>query len=171
MLVVEIVISNGHDTDPFRDIAAGVVDTLNHLFAYEMGANFRFAVWDYRLDPPRLVPAGALPARSLAMVDRSEAVLAIFGATLPEITCKEVARSMEARRAGQPHDLWVFVDSEHPSAERSTFFHELRDEFGEEIQYTSFSSELDFQAKVFETLTLFALKRLDFHLVEAEFLA
>ena len=164
------MISNGAETNVFRDIAVDVRQRLSHLFTYEMPTELQIIDWDYRLDMPRIVPLGGLPARSLTMVDEADAVLAIFGGPVTEIARQEVRHSFEVRQQGRPLQLWAFVDAGQPEEERTAFFAELRDEFGEEIVYTKFSNALEFQAMVFVTLTKFALEHLNLKLARAEYL-
>jgi hypothetical protein len=67
LLDVELMISNGADTNRYRDIAVNVAADVEHLFTYELGQTVGIRAWDYRNDNPHVVTAGALAARSLSM--------------------------------------------------------------------------------------------------------
>ena len=111
------MISNGADTNRYRDIAVNVAADVAHLFTYELGQPVGIRQWDYRRDNPRVVPAGALAARSLSMVERSECLLAILGATVPNITSQEVIRAFERRQAGERVDFWLFLNPDQKTSD------------------------------------------------------
>lgn len=160
MIDVRIMTSNGADTNRYRDVVNDVLVRMNHMLSNELTLDVTLTNWDYRQDVPRLVPAGELAARSLNMVDRAEALLAIFGRRLPSITCAEIRRAFERRQHGEQCEVWVFLNRDRVTGEHRRFFDELAVEFGEEIVYAHYSNTLDFQARLFTTLVSFVLRRL-----------
>jgi len=152
MTAVRVMISNGHDTDVYRDRAQDVLARAQHMFLYQMGTDPYVTEWDYRRDPSTVVPLGGVATRSLAMVDYSEALLAILGPTVPRITSQEICRACERRRDGDAVELWTFVNPAQTTARHERFFARVKREFGLEIVWSPYTNELDFQATLFTTL-------------------
>ena len=57
---VQVFISNGYDTNRYRDTAREVLDSLKELLQYKMEYDVTLSNWDYRRAPPAVVPAGSL---------------------------------------------------------------------------------------------------------------
>jgi hypothetical protein len=152
LILVDIMISNGSDTDRYRDVAAGVLDMMGHMLLYQLNVPLSLTNWDYRRDPPAVVPAGQLAARSLEMVERSQALLAIFGRRVPRVTCLEIRRAFERRQAGHTHPVWVFVNPKTKTDKHQEFFDQIKHDFGEEIIHAPYTDRLSFQSKVFTTI-------------------
>lgn len=159
MIGVDIFISCGDEVATYRDVGQAVFRSLEHMFRNELEVPLAIANWDFRADAPRVVRAGDLAARSLAMVERSNALIAIFGADLPKITCKEIRRAFSLRQRGSPVDIWVFLDRGNRSRRHAEFVARIKRQFHEEIIFTLYESELDFQAKLFTTLTPYLFRR------------
>ncbi len=160
MLDVALMISNGADTDPFRDLAGTVAAAVAHVFTYELEEVVVIRDWDYRMDNPRVVPAGALAARSLSMVEKSECLLAIFGPTVPMITSQEITRAFERRQAGEQVDFWLFLNPDQKNADHNAFLDGIAARFGERIVYSEYRSEMEFQARAMTTLFAYVARRL-----------
>jgi hypothetical protein len=159
LIEVAVMISNGDDTNMFRDRALDVVRRLHHMFVHQMGVGLGITNWDYRLDPPGIVPAGTLATRSLSMVDRSEALLAIFGPTVPTITSEEVWRAFERRRSGEQAEVWTFLNPDQKTSDHDAFVERICSEFGEQVVWANYRDELDFQGRLFTTLLPYLLGR------------
>lgn len=159
MIQVDIFISGGGDSTRYRNLAAETLASLQHMFQNELRSDLFIRSWDYRRDAPRIVPRGQVSSRSLAMVERTDILVAIFHLRLPPITCEEVRRTFERRRAGDPVDAKVFVNRayEGDPALRA-FFKAISDDFAEDIVYQQYGTALEFQRFLFTTLTPSLLK-------------
>jgi hypothetical protein len=157
---LEILISNGHDTNRYRDLANDAMHRLQQTLQFEMRLAVTILWWDYRASPPTVVPRGALAAASLATVDRSNAVVAIFGSRVPNVTTQEIHRAFQRRRDGQPIDVFVFVNETRMSDEHRTFFTEIRDAYGEEIIYQAYANPIEFQAQLYTLLFKYLFEQL-----------
>ena len=160
MLDVRLMISSGGDTKRHRDIAVDMATRVSHLFTYQLNQPVTIRQWDYRFDNPTVVPAGTLATRSLSMVDSSEFLLAIFGENVPPIASQEILRVFERRRDGAPVDFRLFLDPRKKTTEHDDFLARIKTEFGEEIVYAEYQSELDFQATVVMTLFEYVIGKL-----------
>jgi hypothetical protein len=154
------MISGGSDTERHRDIAVDMATRVSHLFSYQLNQPVTIRQWDYRFDNPTVVPAGTLATRSLSMVDSSECLLAIFGENVPPITSQEIFRVFQRRRDGFPVDFRLFLDPRKKTTEHDDFLARIKAEFGEQIVYAEYQSELDFQAKVVMTLFEYVMHKL-----------
>ena len=94
------------------------------------------------------------------MVDSSEFLLAIFGENVPPIASQEILRVFERRRDGAPVDFRLFLDPRKKTTEHDDFLARIKTEFGEEIVYAEYQSELDFQATVVMTLFEYVIGKL-----------
>jgi len=159
MIEAALMVSNGGDTNKYRDCANDTLTRLQHMFLHQLEIELHISNWDYRLDPPTVVPAGAMAARSLVMVNRSHGLLAIFGPSVPKITSKEVWEAFERRRRGDTEELWTFVNPNQLKASHTKFFNSINKEFGEEISWTPYHNEVEFQAALFTTLVPYLLRR------------
>src|SRR5439155_12507474 len=155
---LDLFISCGSDVNKYRDLGRGTFKLLEDTFL-EMAVPLYIRNWDYRTDPPRVVPVGAVAARSLNMVDRSHGLIAIFGSTLPRVTCAEIREMFDRRRRGQRVEIWVFVNPDKKTQEHAGFFEQVKKEFGEEIIYSLYRSPTDFQGMLFRTLIPFIFGR------------
>jgi hypothetical protein len=157
---LEILISNGSDTNRYRDIANDALRRLQQTLQFDMRLAVTILFWDYRDAPPTVVPRDALAAASLATVDRSNAVVAIFGRRVPDITTQEIRRAFQRRRDGTAVDIFVFVNQQRMTAEHQDFFDEIRDTFGEMIVYQSYSNPVEFQARLYTLLFKYLFEQL-----------
>jgi hypothetical protein len=107
---VELFISNGSDTNRYRDVAADVGHRLTQLLQYELGYDVGIVNWDYRRATPTVVPAGTLASTSLRMVDRAEALVAIFGRRDPTVTKEEIRQAFRRLDTGEAVDVFVFAN-------------------------------------------------------------
>lgn len=159
MVDIEVFFSCGSDVDRYRDIGETVLRRLAHMLIRELELDVRLDTWDFREAAPHVVPAGSISSLSLAMVGRSNALVAIFGRRCPLITRQEIRRAFEMRGAGRPVEILTFVNPQQLQSAHREFFAAIRDEFREEIVWTPYSNGLDFQAKLFTALTSYALRR------------
>jgi hypothetical protein len=146
---LEILISNGHDANRYRDLANDAMHRLQQTLQFEMRLAVTILWWDYRASPPTVVPRGALAAARLATVDRSNAVVAIFGSRLPDVTTEEIHRAFQRRRDGESVDVFVFVNDTKMSDQHRDFFAEILNAYGEQIVYQAYSTPIEFQAQLY----------------------
>jgi hypothetical protein len=154
------MISSGDDRKRHRDIAVEMAARVSHLFTHQLDEPVTIRQWDYRLDNPTVVRAGTLPTRSLSMVDRSECLLAILGKSVPPITSQEILRAFERRRAGSSVEFWMFLDPRKKTRGHEDFLQRIKTDFGEEVVYAEYQSDLQFQATVTMTLVEYVFKQL-----------
>ena len=164
MIGVKLMISNGHDTDTYRDRAQDVIARLQHMFLYQMtNANLYLSEWDYRRDPSMVLPAGGIATRSLAMVDSSEGLIAILGPTVPRVTSKEIRRACQRIRDRERVEMWTFVNPDQITPSHDRFFARIKKDFGQEIVWSRYHNELEFQAMLFTTLVPYLAGRAGAH--------
>jgi hypothetical protein len=160
VISIEIFISCGDEVDDLRNVGNDVLRRLDHMLTNEMNlGEVVVRNWDFRLDAPRVVDPGHLATRSLRMVEKSNALVAIFGAELPIITQQEIRRVCEMRRDGLDVEVFVFVDHALRTPEQAQFFAELANDYAQQIVYAQYQTELEFQAGLFTALTPFVLRR------------
>jgi hypothetical protein len=152
MLNIEVFVSCGSDRNGYRDVAKDAIERLRQLIRFEMTLEATIEYWDYRTATPTVVPRGGLAATSLANVDRSDALVAIFGRSLPNITTQEIRRAFERRERGEAEDVFVFVNPGLKTARHDAFFDRIEHDFGETIIWTPYTSRLTFQAGLYTTL-------------------
>jgi hypothetical protein len=160
MRVIDIFISGGSDTDRHRDVAADAISRLRQVIEYEMRLDVTLRNWDYRLSSPTVVPRGGLSAASLANVDRSDALVAIFGRRLPRITQDEIRRAFVRRQRGEQEEVFVFANRDRLTDRHNDFFEGIENEFNEAIVFAYYSDLLSFQAIVYSTLFGFLFTQL-----------
>jgi hypothetical protein len=154
MIQVDIFVSGGSDSVRFRNVAATTLVLLQHMFQNELRSDLFIRNWDYRNDAPRIVPRGQISSRSLAMVERTDILVAIFHRRLPPITCAEVRRIFERRRAGHQVQAKVFVHRTYEGdQDLRAFFKAISDDFAEDIVYQPYGSPIEFQGYLFTALT------------------
>ena len=149
---IELFVSCGSDRDSYRDVAKDAIERLRQVIQFEMGLDVTIAYWDYRTATPTVVPRGALASMSLANVDRSDALVAIFGRRVPRITKQEIRRAFERRRRGERQEVFVFAHPGLITSQHDGFFQRIEDDFGETIVYAPYSNRLTFQASLYTTL-------------------
>jgi hypothetical protein len=158
---VGIFISNGSDTNRYRDTASDVLARLRQLLQYELHYDVTLANWDYRRASPTVVPSGTMAATSLSIVDQSHALVAIFGRRCPRITCQEIRRAIERRVSGERIEVFIFLNPGLRTPEHDTFFNQLGADFAVEPVWAAYTSQVTFQAQLFTTLMRFLLEHLE----------
>jgi hypothetical protein len=159
MIEVRVMIANGGDTIEYRDCALDVIRRLNHLFLYELNLGMSVTNWDFRLDAPTVISEGAMAQRSLGIVDRSEVVLPIFGNTVPAITSQEMWQAFERRRSGANVEVWTFVNPLTMVDDHTAYFETIKNEFHEEVVYSEYRSQLEFQGSIFTAMFKYLIDR------------
>ena len=101
MIGVKVMISNGTDTDDYRNRAQDVIARLQHMFLYQMKAELYLTEWDYRRDPSMVVKAGEIATRVSQWLTRQRPYLPFWGPTVPRITSQEIRRACERIRNGE----------------------------------------------------------------------
>lgn len=160
MLALDVFISGGDEIESYRNIGLEVLRHLQQMFQKDIGVPLAIGTWDFRIDPPTVVRAGALAARSLSMVDRTNCIVVVFGSQLPKITCREIRHAFELRSRGQQVEVKVFLNRQLKTRSHGDFLRRIRGKFREEVVYSQYESELDFQAKLFTTLTPMVIGKL-----------
>ena len=160
MLGLDVFISGGDEVAPYRSVGMDVIRHLQQMFQKDLNVPIAIGTWDFRIDPPAVVPAGTLAARSLSMVERTNCIVVVFGAQLPKITCREVRHAFELRRRGDRVEVKVFLSRQHRTRSHSDFLRRIKKKFHEEVVYSQYESRLDFQAKLFTTLTPFVIGKM-----------
>jgi hypothetical protein len=160
VLEVEVFISCGDEVAALRDVGNSVLKSLQHMLLYNMRVQVTILNWDYRMAPPTVVPKGGLAGLSLSMVERSQALIAIFGKELPPVTREEIRKAFALRRAGKSVEVYVFINPALKTGEHDTFLKNIEVDFGEKVVYTHYNDSLEFQGKLFITLMPFILKRI-----------
>jgi hypothetical protein len=159
-LSIEVMVSNGGDTNRLRDIVNDVARRITHVFRSQLEYRLSINVWDYRLDPPQVAKSGTMRLRSLKMVENSECVIAILGEVVPPITREEILHAFERRRAGHLIDFMLFVNPAQKTADHDSLLRAISDMSGDEIIYATYSDELEFQAGVMVALFAHVLRRM-----------
>ena len=162
MLEFRVFISCGDEMEGFRDIAQDVLKRLDQMYADELGINQGIVIreWDFRRDNPRIVPAGTVAARSLAIVDKSHAVVAVLGRTVPTITRDEILEVFKRRTEGIGIELFLFMNPTLRDEPHRDLLAEIKNEYGEEPMWGRYQNSLDFQGTLFTTLVVHTLRRL-----------
>ena len=157
--VVRVLISCGRDVEALRNTASTALVHLNHMLDSELRSDLLLREWDFRLDTPRDVEKGHLPDRSIEMVDRSDAVLAILRGRVPTITRLEIRRAFELRSRGIYKPVWLFMDPARNALPHHALLEGIKQDYGREVAWTPYSSRLDFQAKVLMTIVPYLIAR------------
>lgn len=154
MIQVDIFVSGGADSARYRDVAGTSLALIQHMFQNELRSDLFIRSWDYRNDAPRVVPRGQISSRSLTMIERTNILVAIFHHRLPPITCAEIRRVFERRRAGDPVEVKVFVNRVYASDhDLRAFFQTISEDFAEDVIFQQYASTLEFQGYLFTALT------------------
>ena len=160
MLGLDVFISGGDEVAPYRTVGMEVLRHLQQMFQKDLNVPLAIGTWDFRIDPPAVVPPGTLAARSLSMVERTNCIVVVFGAQLPKVTCQEVRHAFKLRQRGERVEVKVFLSRLRRTRSHSDFLRRIKTKFHEEIVYSQYESKLDFQAKLFTTLTPFVIEKM-----------
>jgi hypothetical protein len=160
MRAITFFVSGGSDTNRQRDIAEDTIRRLGQVIESELLLDATLRSWDYRISTPTVVPRGGLAGPSLSNVDRSEALVAIFGARLPSVTQEEIRHQFRRRRDGEPVEVYVFVNPSKLTDRHWEFFGAIEHDFGEAIVFAQYMTNLDFQALLYSTLFNFLFRQL-----------
>jgi hypothetical protein len=160
VLGLDVFISGGDEVASYRNIGLNVIQHLQQMFQKDLNIPVAIGTWDFRLDPPGVVAAGTLSARSLSMVERTNCIVVVFGGDLPKLTCKEVRHAFKLRERGNDVEVKVFLSRLHRTRSHSDFLRRLKQRFHEEVVYAQYDSRIDFQAKLFTTLMPFVMKKM-----------
>jgi hypothetical protein len=160
MRTVNIFVSCGGDMNAHRDLAADAIRRLQQLLQFEMNLSVTINHWDFRFATPDVVPRGALATTSLTNVDRSDALIAIFGRRVPVITRQEIHEAFARRQRGEVQAIFVFANPDQLSDAHREFFAEVENAFGEEIVFGHYSNRLTFQAALYTMLFRYLFEQL-----------
>jgi len=87
-------------------------------------------------------------------------MIAVFGESLPRITCQEIRQAFRLRQDGTPVDVWVFLNRQLRRRRHMDFISRIKRQFHEQVVFAQYESELDFQATLFTTVTPYLVRRL-----------
>lgn len=158
MLEIWVFVSGGAETDDYRDVAKRVIHSVERILYVGLERDVVLRHWDYREEPPDVMPLGEFASTSLRMVDRSGAVIAILGEEIPRVTGKEIRRSITQLTAKKTDKVWVFVDAAKKNDRHRRFVRRLRRTHHVEVIYQEFDDLLDFQEKAFVALTPYVVR-------------
>lgn len=162
MIELDVFISGGDEIADLRDLADNTIRRLDQMFRVDMEAVLVLRVtWDFRIDPPAVVPRGQMAAKSLTMVERSAAVVVILGEHVPPITRQEVLRAFELRASGVDLEVWVFLQQGARGREHDQLLEEIGQVATEDVVYAQFHDRLDFQGLLFTTLVPYVMRRVE----------
>lgn len=166
MIELGTLVSGGAAIDRYRDVANEVLAAVEQIMR-RAGARFSILNWDWREEPPGVVPRGDYAALSLRMVERSNVLVALLADTVPTTTREEILHSFELRSRGRPVQVLIFVERAASHDRLDELIDEVRDRFGEQIMYQQFQDEFDLQRKLFVALVPLALALTGFAAPEA----
>jgi hypothetical protein len=156
----EFLVSASSDTDHLRDLADASIRRFQQVLRTELRLPIFFESWDYREATPTVVPRGALAATSLATVDRSSAVIPIFGRRLGRIASQEISRAFDRRQRGEDIQVVAFVHPDQRTARQREFFNGITETYGEEIVFAEYHDRLEFQGRFDAWLFRYLFERL-----------
>ncbi len=159
MIELWLFVSCGAALNSLRDVAVDVIQAVERMHVYDFGVSVVLRNWDWREEPPALVGANEFAARSLSMVERSHAVVAILGDGVPRVTGREIRRAIERFAHGQTDRVWVFVDEALKSDTHTRFVNRIKRQYKVQVVYQTYNGELDFQRKLFVALTPYVVKK------------
>lgn len=159
MIELWVFVSGGAEVREQRDLAVDVIRAVERIFVFELNVDLVLRNWDYRDEPPELVGLDQFAARSLRMVDRSHAVMAILGPTVPRVTGQEIRRAVERFTAGQTDRVWVFVDEAMKNDKHRRFVQRIAHDLSVQVVYQPFTTPLDLQRKLFVALTPLVIRK------------
>jgi hypothetical protein len=157
---IELFVSCGSDRDRYRDVAKDAIERLRQVIQFEMRPDVTIAYWDYRIATPTVVPVGTLAATSLANVDRSDALVAIFGKRVPNVTTQEVREAFERRRRGEKQDVFMFAHPGLMTPQHDELLKAIENDYGETIVYAPYRDQLSFQGSLYTTLFKYLFEQL-----------
>jgi len=146
---LRIMVSCADDADRWRDIVEQVRQRLQHSYQNEVGFFFILDSWDYRIATPLVVPRGELAGPSLAAVRASHCLILIVEGRVGEVSRKEVYEAFERRANGEIVHVRVFLHKGGDEAALRELANQVLEKYNEQIVWTTFDDELDFQARIF----------------------
>ncbi len=159
MLELVIFISCGAEVEGLRDVAARVLRALENAFLNGLKISVVIRNWDYRDESPEVVKTGEFSARSLRMVDSSNAVIGILGPSVPPVTALEILRAIERFATGDADNVWLFVDASTLGPVHARYLGKIKRKTGMEVVYQKFMGDSDFQEKLFVALIPYVVRK------------
>src|SRR3954466_7728667 len=145
-----------------REIARDALHSVQQMFVYQLSVTLTFAEWDFRDEPPSVVREGNLPARSLEIASSSDLLVAILGSTIPPVTGEEIKKAARRKADGENVTLLTFLNRNTAPKAHKAFTDEIKAEYGVEIVWTPFETQLQFQSKVMTALVSYGLGEVGF---------
>jgi hypothetical protein len=157
MIDLKVFISCGDDRSAFRTLGVRVIDRLSQFLVTERGGPFLFN-WDYRNDLPRDVPAGDFERRSLQLVDESQILIGVLGATVPALTRKEILRAYQRQTRGERMRAYVLADPALTSDPHRRLLAKVHRDYRRDVQYGHYHTREDFLHQMYRTLFRYLLE-------------
>jgi hypothetical protein len=146
---LSVMVSCADDANRWRDIVEGVRRHLQHSYQFELNLPYAIDSWDYRIATPTVVPRGRMAGPSLAAVGRSECLIVIVDGRVGPISREEVLEAFKLQASGQNREVHVFLRAGGDQDGLQELVDEVRETYGQQILWTTFDGELDFQARIF----------------------
>jgi hypothetical protein len=156
---LDVFVSCGSEVEALRDIAGRVLRALEFSFLRGLRIPMTIRNWDYRDEPPEVVARGEFSSRSLRMLDSSQAVIAILGATIPPVTSEEILRAIGRYAVGEADNVWLFVAAATRGEVHSKYLRRIKRKTGMVVVYQEFDSETDLQEKLFVALIPYVVRK------------
>lgn len=160
MIAINLFISCASDVDDLRDVAADVMERLTQMFTSQTPWEVYIYHWDYRRDPGGPIPATEFAARSLEEVRKAEAMIAIFGERIGDVSRREVRLAFELRKTRGNYHVWPFVDPAKKGDDHRRLMRGIANSYSPyRLVYGPYTDPLDFQAKLMTALVPYVLRR------------
>jgi hypothetical protein len=159
MVEIWVFVSCGAALNPLRDGALQVIAAVERMFVFGLSVSVVLRNWDWRNEPPEIVGSNEFAARSLRMVERSNAVVAILADTIPPTTRKEIHGAIRQFASGRTDQVWVFVDNTAKNEAHARFVQNIRRRHKVQVIYQGYDAELDFQEKLFVALIPYVVRK------------
>jgi hypothetical protein len=159
VVILQVFISCGAEVEAFRDLANRVLTMLEESFVYGLQIPVVIRTWDYRREPPEVVPEGQFAARSLRMVESAPVVVGILGATIPTVTSEELMHAIGQVASGRADNVLMFVSAGSRGPAHATFLDEITANTQMEVVFQEFDGNDDFVLKLVRALNPYVIRK------------
>jgi hypothetical protein len=159
VIEITIFIGCGDEVSHLRDVGLKVLDALERAFL-NLGVPLVVRNWDWREQPPEIVPLGEFATRSLTTVERAYAFIGILGSTVPNVTGQEIHKAVaKFGPSGATDRVLIYADKNAEHDKLHELIAQIEDELGFTIVYQPFEKDLDLQRHLFTALLPIFLRR------------
>lgn len=159
MVELRVFISCGDEVVIYRDLAVRVLEVLEGSLVYGLGFAVVIRNWDYRDEPPEVVPRGRFSARSLQMVESSPVVVGILGATVPPVTSEELLHAIGRVAAGRAENVHLFLLAGVRGSAHDAFLAQILRQTEMQVVYQEFQNGEDLVLKLFRALNPYVIRK------------